>query len=84
MVAIQRCNYPTWVLNRLKIKSNNNLNTNIPNNNNKPNNIKENNIYVVVSYTKGLSESFMNICGKHWIQVHFKGVHQEAPGSPQG
>ena len=28
--------------------------------------------YVVVPYTKGLSESFRNICGKHGIQAYFK------------
>ena len=28
---------------------------------------------VVVPYTKGLSESFKNICAKYGIQVHFKG-----------
>ena len=29
--------------------------------------------HVVVPYTKGLSESFKNICGKHGIQAYFKG-----------
>ena len=29
--------------------------------------------YVVVPYTKGLSESFKNICGKYGIQTYFKG-----------
>ena len=29
--------------------------------------------YVVVPHTKGLSETFKNICGKYGIQVHFKG-----------
>ena len=28
---------------------------------------------VVISYTKGLAESFKHICGKNGIQVHFKG-----------
>ena len=29
--------------------------------------------HVVVPYTKGLSKSFKNICGKYGIQVYFKG-----------
>ena len=29
--------------------------------------------HVVVPYTKGLSESFKNICGKYGIQAYFKG-----------
>ena len=28
---------------------------------------------MVVPYIKGLSESFMDICGKHGIQIYFKG-----------
>ena len=33
----------------------------------------EDNIYMVVSYTKGLSESLKNICNKYGIYVYFKG-----------
>ena len=29
--------------------------------------------HVVVSYTKGLSESFKNVCGKYGIQAYFRG-----------
>ena len=52
-------------LKRLKIKNNKYTNTN---SNNKSNNNKENIIYMVVPYTKGLSESF-----KKHLQYHFKG-----------
>ena len=31
------------------------------------------NIYMVVPYTKGLSKSFKNFCGKVGLQVHFQG-----------
>ena len=27
---------------------------------------------MVVPYAKGLSESFKNLCSKHWIHGHFK------------
>ena len=30
-------------------------------------------IFIVVLYSKGLSKSFKNICGKVGFQVHFKG-----------
>ena len=47
-----------------------NHSTNSHNNTINSNNIK--NIYMVVSYTKGLSKSFKNVCGKVGIQFHFK------------
>ena len=70
MGALQECHYPTWALNRLKLKNNTEYNTS---NNNKPNKNKEDNIYLVVPYTKGLSESLKNICNMYSIQVYFKG-----------
>ena len=62
---IQRCNYPNWVLKRLK-------------NNYKYNNINSNknvdNIYMVVFYTKGLSESLKNICSIMEYQYTSMGI----------
>ena len=34
---------------------------------------KTKNIFIVVPYPRGLSESFKNVCGKVGVQVHFKG-----------
>ena len=34
--------------------------------------------YVVVPYTKGLSESFKKICGKYGIQTYFKETLQSS------
>ena len=28
---------------------------------------------MVLPYTKGLTESFKNVCSKVWVQEHFKG-----------
>ena len=41
------------------------------------------NTHIVVLYTKGLSESFKNICGKIGIQVHFGQHHQKPPSAPK-
>ena len=71
MVALQRCNYPNWVLNRLKLKSIYKYNT--INTNNTFKNNKDTNIYMLVPYTKGVSENFKSICSKHGKQVPFKG-----------
>ena len=37
--------------------------------------LTKNHIFTVFPYSKGLSESFRNICGKAGVQVHFKGVN---------
>ena len=71
--ALTRCNYPEWALNRAKIrvkankmrKQIHNANNNVINKNQKP--------YMVVPYYKSLSESLKKICGKHGVQVYFKG-----------
>ena len=34
---------------------------------------KTKNIFIVVLYSRGLSESFKNVCGKVGVQVHYKG-----------
>ena len=73
-----RCKYPEWALNRMKKKINapiipkdNNNNKKKPTSSSNISNIKRN--YMVVPYTKGLSESIKNVCKKYGIQVYFKG-----------
>ena len=71
--ALTRCNYPEWALSRTKKRSkarntskqNCNNNDSASNKNQKP--------YLVVPYHKGVSESLKKICGKHGVQVYFKG-----------
>ena len=71
--APQRCKYPAWALNRVKIKSKGSSNkkrrdttkTGQNNNNQKP--------YMVVPYYRGLSESLKKVCSRHGVQVYFKG-----------
>ena len=36
---------------------------------------RNHNPFLVVTYSKGLSESFRNICGKEGVQVYFKGAN---------
>ena len=67
--ALKRCKYPTWALNRIKMRSHNSNNRN--NNNNKQNNKSKKNVYMVVPYYQGLSESIKGTCKKYG--VHFKG-----------
>ena len=62
--ALNRCNYPNWVFHRLQSKLDFQLskkqwhgNTNFHRNTTK-------NIFIVVPYSKGLSESFRNIVAK--------------------
>ena len=71
--ALTRCNYPEWALIRAKIRSkarktrkqNHNTNDSASNKNQRP--------YMVVPYYKGVSESLKKICGKHCVEVYFKG-----------
>ena len=71
--ALTRCKYPEWALNRAKVRAkanrnrrqNNNTNNNITSTNQRP--------YMVIPYYKGLIESLKKICGKHGVQVYFKG-----------
>ena len=67
--------YPTWALNRVRMKikapsrqdqnKRDNTITNNTSGNRKP--------YMVLPYVKGLSESMKNVCNKHGVQVHYKG-----------
>ena len=73
--ALKRCKYPTWVLNSVKMRSQNpTKNQNRSTNNNARQNINSNkNLYMVVLYYQGLSESIKRSCKKYGLQVHFKG-----------
>ena len=70
--VLTRCKYPTWAINRVKMKmrtpaqkKKNNNSTNTQQNCQKP--------YMVVPYYQGLSESVKRTCNKHWVQVYFRG-----------
>ena len=39
--------------------------------------------YIVVPYTKGLSESFKNICGKYGIQTYFQKANTHEAQRPR-
>ena len=68
--ALTACKYPSWAIQRMKLKKNNpkqNRNNNKPNRSNNSNRTS-----ITVPYNKGLSDSFKNIGRKFGIQVHFK------------
>ena len=73
--TLKRCKYPTWALNRVKLRSQapapkkNKGNTK----NSDPNNSRDQKPHIVVPYHQGLSESFKRTCKKYGIQVHLKG-----------
>ena len=70
--VLTRCRYPTWAINRVKMKmrtpaqkKKNNNNANIQQNYQRP--------YMVVPYYQGLSESLKRTCNKYGVQVYFRG-----------
>ena len=69
--VLTKCKYPTWAINRVKMKmkkpaqKKNISNTNTQQNYQKP--------YMVVPYYQGLSESVKRTCNKHWVQLYFRG-----------
>ena len=68
--ALTICKYPSWAIQKVKLKKNiqqQNKNNKRPNNNN-----INNRSSITVPYNQGLSESFKNIGKKYGIQVHFK------------
>ena len=71
--ALKKCKYPTWALNRVKMRCQNPNNKRRNNNNNQQNNSSMKNTYMVVPYYQGLSESIKRSCKKYGVQVHFKG-----------
>ena len=72
--TLKKCKYPTWALNRVKLKTqtpvprkkNNNKNSN-------PSNNRDQKPHITVPYHQGLSESFKRTCKKYGIEVHLKG-----------
>ena len=78
--VLTRCKYPRWAFNRIKNKisapnhpkGNSNSNKKPTSSSTITNSINKRN-YVVVPYTKGLSESLTTVCKKIGIQVYFKG-----------
>ena len=70
--VLTKCKYPTWAVNRVKMKMKKpaQKKKNTRNNNNQANYQKP---YMVVPYYKGLSESVKRTCGKHGVQVYFRG-----------
>ena len=70
--SLEKCKYPTWALNRVKMRSqaptpkkknNNNRNFN-------PSNDMDPKPHITVPYHQGLSESFKRTCKKYGIEVH--------------
>ena len=68
--ALTACMYPSWAIQRMMLKKNNQKQNRNNNNTNRSNNSSRTSI--TVPYNKGLSESFKNIGKKFGIQVHFK------------
>ena len=68
--ALTACKYPSWAIQRMKLKKNTPKQNRNINRTNRSNNT--NRTYITVPYNKGLSESFKNIGRKYGIQVHFK------------
>ena len=72
--ALKKCKYPTWALNRVKMKCQNpNCSKRRNNNKNQQNNSSMKNSYMVVPYYQGRSESIKRSCKKYGVQVHFRG-----------
>ena len=68
--ALTACKYPSWAIQRMMLKKNNQKQNRNNNRTNRSNNNSRTSI--TVPYNKGLSESFKNIGKKFGIQVHFK------------
>ena len=68
--ALTNCKYPSWALQRAKLKKN--MQQQNKNNKRSNNNNLNNRCSITVPYNQGLSESFKNIGRKYGIQVHFK------------
>ena len=78
--GVKKFEYPMWALNRMKFKNSHQPipgNRSCNNSGNKQNNttsgFNKKKTHIVVPYIQGLSESFKNVCGKHGVQVSFKG-----------
>ena len=67
--ALTTCKYPSWAIQRVKLKKNIQKQTKEKKRNNSNINNRSS---ITVPYNQGLSESFKNIGKKYGIQVHFK------------
>ena len=72
--SLRRCKYPTWALNRVKMRNQTTLPKKKKNNRNININ-QEHKSHITVPYHQGLSESFKRTCRKYGIEVHLKGGH---------
>ena len=68
--ALGNCNYPRWVLNRVKMRMNNPSQKKKNKNNQQQNTPKP---YITVPYYRGSSESVKKKCSTYGVQVYFKG-----------
>ena len=75
--ALKRCKYPSWAINRVRIRSRTTTSHNSNRRTGNTNTAQSNtpNINIVVPYHQGLSESIKRTCKKYGIQVHCKGGH---------
>ena len=64
--VLSMCKYPTWAINRMKLK------TSTPKTNNNSNSKTICRGYITIPYNEGLSESLKNIWKRYGIPVHFK------------
>ena len=71
--ALQKCKYPAWTLNRVKIKTKGSDNKKRRDTTRTGQNYNNQKPYMVVPYYKGLSEILKKMCSKHGVQVYFEG-----------
>ena len=75
--ALKKCKYPSWAINRVRIRSktttSHNSNRRTGNSNTAQSSTPK--INIAVPYHQGLSESIKRTCKKYGIQVHCKGGH---------
>ena len=73
--SLKRCKYPTWALNKVKLRSQaptpKKNKGNIKNSD--PNNSRDQKPHIIVPYHQGLSEHFKRTCKKYGIEVCLKG-----------
>ena len=72
--ALMKCNYPSWALNRVRMKMNSTAYKN--KNRNNPGPTQPNNTprpHITVPYYRGLSESIKQRCKNYGVQVYFRG-----------
>ena len=71
--TLTRCKYPTWALNRIRIKTKKPApNKDCNNSNNSSTNKNIQTSYIIVPYYSGLSESIKKIGSKYGVKVYFK------------